>query len=236
MGGPRNAAAQGRCRKASGPAPRRAPQLSNFPGAPSLDCPPCGFQGVAQEVTSRRWRGDARPFRRPRQWGGCGARSPSISGFPLGPGPIRVACRGGAGPTTWRWEEGAAAGWWALVGGGFRGCQAGLLLGWKVPGLVAPYRGGAGRGQRWRAESLAAGRPRGRGLRWECGGRGIPNCPARGEKGGFKLLRLLVYTWHGRCRSPTHCLVPRFPFVRSSGAAGKSAGATSVAESLRTEI
>lgn len=35
----------------------------------------------------------------------------------------------------------AAAGLWALAGGGFRGFQAGLLLGFGVPGLVDFNRG-----------------------------------------------------------------------------------------------
>lgn len=43
------------------------------------------------------------------------------------PGTVTVGTRGGG---------------WALVGGGFRGCQASLLLGFWGPGLVDLHKGG----------------------------------------------------------------------------------------------
>lgn len=114
-----------------------------------------------------------------------------MSGFPPVVGPIGLVCERGAGPTAWRWEQGAKAGlwcWWERASGGY---QAGLLLGFEVPGLVDFYRGARARGRVGRAEGLVLGLLRGRGLRWEAKDPGILNSLGM-EVCGFKRPKALV--------------------------------------------
>lgn len=124
------------------------PKLFNFPAhrprRPALQLP---RRPTGSDLTTVAWIRGALPAAPPV---GVVWSSALVSGFPppLPPSPppefglIGVVCRGGAGPTAWRWEQGAAAGLWVLMGEGFWGCPTGLLYGLEIPGLVDFHRGG----------------------------------------------------------------------------------------------
>lgn len=84
-----------------------------------------------------------------------------MSGFPLAVVPIGVVCERGAGRRLGGGSKGrrlVCGCWWERA---FGGCQAGLLLGFEVPGLVDFYRGARARGRVGRAEGLVVGLLRG---------------------------------------------------------------------------
>lgn len=127
-------------------------QALKFPGSSAPQLPALRFprRRAGSDLTAVAWRRGALPVAAPTV--GVGVEKPLIS--------LRVSsCCGvslarcaeaATGRRRWRWERrgGGAAGVRALAGGGFRGCQAGLLLGFGVPGLVDFYRGGREPGAR----------------------------------------------------------------------------------------
>lgn len=117
--------------------------------------------------------------------------------------------------------RGGAAGVRALAGGGFWGCQAGLLLGFggSRPCRLLPRRARAGDQGLGVASGVC-------GLRGKLRASGFQIAWEACEVGGISGLGSWFSLVHGRCSSPTLCSMPQCPFARWSRVAWNSAGAT----------